>query len=424
MAPRDALNSGISMIHQEINPLLDMTVSANIFLGREPLNKTGLVNERKLAEDTKKLFESLDINDISPNMLMRELSVAQMQQVEIAKAVSYNADLILMDEPTSPLSETETENLFDCINRLKEKGISIIYISHRVDEIFRICDEITVLRDGEYIGTDLTSNMTRERLFKMMVGRELKDYFIKTDRAIGDVIFEVKNLGRKGKFRNVSFKLRKGEILGISGLVGAGRTEIVESIFGFHPCDEGEIFKDGRKIKIESIQDAIKNKIALASEERKMYGIFSMLSVKHNISMCSLDQFINNLNLINFSAENQVTAEISKALNVKTPSLNQEVNYLSGGNQQKVVLAKWLLTDPDILILDEPTRGIDVGAKSEIYAIMDEFTKRGKSIIMISSEMPEIIGISDRILVVRRGEISAEFDKSEVSQEKIIEFAS
>jgi inositol transport system ATP-binding protein len=422
----NALKLGISMIHQELNPVMEMKVSENIFLGREPISKfTRLVDDKKLYADTMDLFEKTGIMGISPNTKMKELSIAKIQMVEIAKAISYDSDLIIMDEPTSAISESEVETLFNIIRSFKEKGIATIYISHKVDEIFKISDEITVFRDGEYIGTENTSDMTHEKLFSMMVNRDLKDYFVKTRNEIGDdVVLEVKNLTRTGKFKDVSFKLYRGEILGIAGLMGSGRTEIVEAIFGIHPYNSGEIFKDGKKLDITCVRDAIQNKISLATEDRKLYGLFLNLSVKHNISICCLNRFSNKLALVKTKPETDCVKEMATNLRVKTPSINQIVNNLSGGNQQKVVLCKWLLTQPDILILDEPTRGIDVGAKAEIYNIMDTLAKQGKSIIMISSEMPEILGVSDRIIVVRGGQITAEFDKNEATQEKIIKYAS
>lgn len=421
----DALKMGISMIHQELYPIMEMTVSANIFLGREPVNKlTGMVNKKKILSDTIELFKKINIVGISPKAKMKDLNIANMQMVEIAKAVSYNADLIIMDEPTSAISEKEVDTLFNIIRELRKKKISIIYISHKLDEIFRISDEVTVLRDGKYIGTEETSKMNNDKLFTMMVNRDLDDYFIKTSNKKEKIVFEVKNLTSAGKFKDISFKVYQGEILGIAGLMGAGRTEIVESIFGMAKYDSGEIYKDGKKIVIKKVKDAIRNKISLATEDRKLYGLFLGLSVKHNITISSLNKFSGKSTFVNSKAETKEVKQIIKRLTVKTPSINQILNNLSGGNQQKVVLCKWLLTDPDILILDEPTRGIDVGAKAEIYSIMESLTKMGKSIIMISSEMPEILGVSDRILVIKSGQISVELDKKEATQKKIIENAS
>lgn len=419
-----ALKLGISMIHQELTPILDMKVCENIFLGREPVKKIiHLVDDKKLIADTTALFDELGIQGISPVSKMRDLSIAQIQMVEIAKAFSYESDLIIMDEPTSAISEAEVQTLFTMIRSLKQRGISIIYISHKVDEIFAVSDEITVFRDGEYVGTELTENMTRDKLFSMMVNRDLTNYFVKSEHEIGEIIFETRHLTVDGLIEDINLTLHKGEILGLAGLMGAGRTEIVETIFGLHKISSGEIYKDGRKIDIKNTTDAINHKISLATEDRKLFGLFLDLSVKQNTTICRLGKLCNKLTFVKNKKEEQITEQMVQKLNIKTPSINQLVHNLSGGNQQKVVLAKWLLTEPDILILYEPTRGIDVGAKSEIYAIMDELTRQGKSIIMISSEMPEVLGMSDRILVIQGGRITAEFSRGEATQEKIIQYA-
>lgn len=419
-----ALKLGISMIHQELTPILDMKVCENIFLGREPIKKvTRLVDDKKLLANTNDLFNELGIKGISPACKMRDLSIAQIQMVEIAKAISYQSDLIIMDEPTSAISETEVQTLFEMIRLLKQRGISIIYISHKVDEIFAITDEITVFRDGEYVGTETTENMSKDKLFSMMVNRDLTNYFVKSKHEIGEVVFETKHLTVDGLITDINIKLHRGEILGLAGLMGAGRTEIVETIFGLHKITSGEIYKNGKKIEIKCVADAIKNKISLATEDRKLYGLFLDLSVKQNTTICNLDQLCSKISFVKRKEEEKVTNQMVDMLNIKMPSIHQYVHNLSGGNQQKVVLAKWLLTQPDILILDEPTRGIDVGAKSEIYSIMDDLTKQGKSIIMISSEMPEVLGMSDRILVVQGGQIRAEFSREEATQEKIIQYA-
>ncbi|MDR2184647.1 MAG: sugar ABC transporter ATP-binding protein [Treponema sp.] len=420
-----ALGMGITMIHQELMPVLDMKVYENIYLGREPTGKIfHLVDDRTMIRNCKQLFGELDIEDIPPTAKMRDLPIAWMQMVEIAKAYSYNSDLIIMDEPTSTISEKEVEKLFRMIRKLRSRNIGIIYISHRIDEIFEICDEITVFRDGKFIDTDLVKNMNRNRLYSLMVARDLSRYFAKTEHKLGDVIFEVKNLCLENKFHDVSFSLRRGEILGLCGLIGAGRTEIVETIFGIRKATSGKILYKGKELQIKSVRDAMANGIALATEDRKYYGLFLELDIKQNITICYLDH-ISKHPFLKPKKEIELSSTISKTLNVKTPSMTQLVRNLSGGNQQKVVLAKWLLSDPDILILDEPTRGIDVGAKSEIYSIMDNLTKQGKSIVMISSEMPEVIGMSDRILVVRKGQISAELDNQgqSVTQEDIIRYA-
>lgn len=420
----EAIKLGISMIHQELNPVLELSVSENIFLGREPLNRiTGFVSEKELFSKTQELFETLDIKGISPKSKMKSLSIAQIQMIEIAKAVSYNSDLIIMDEPTSALTEAEVTTLFNIIVSLKAKGIAIIYISHKLDEIFKISDEITVMRDGQYIDTVKTENVTREKLISMMVGRELKDFYRKQATEKGEVALEVRNLTKEGLFKDISFKVHKGEILGIAGLVGAGRTEIVETIFGMRGSYSGEIYKDGKRIFIRNERDAIKNKIALATEDRKALGLVLCLPVRHNISMAWL-KMLSKFSLVQTKKEKNICEELVKTLRIKLTNIDCSTNTLSGGNQQKVVLAKWLLTSPDVLILDEPTRGIDVGAKAEIYGIMVDLAKQGKAIIMISSEMPELIGMSDRIIVVHDGAITGELSREEATQEAIMGLAS
>lgn len=420
--PKDALSRGISMIHQELTPVPYMTVAENIFLGREPvIGKTGWVNNKKMVNDAKTLFESLNIN-IDPNTKMKELSIANMQMIEIATAISYNADLIIMDEPTSAITDKEVDHLFEIIRSLQKKGVSIIYISHKMDEIFKICDEITVFRDGQYIGTREAKELDQDSLIHMMVGREIKQVFHKEKAHIGEVALAVKNLTRKGKFRNVSFDVRKGEILGIAGLMGSGRTEIIESVFGIEPPDAGEIFVNGQKVQIQKPQDAIKYKIGLLTEDRKLTGAFLPLSVKENMIISNLDPFLG-MGLVNGKKVENICNEQVNRLNIKTPHIDQLIMNLSGGNQQKVLLARWLLNDPDVLILDEPTRGVDVGAKSEIHKLMSKLAQEGKAIIMISSEMPEILGMSDRVIIMHEGNMKGELNRSEASQEKILEVA-
>ena len=418
-----ALSHGLTMIHQELSPVLDMTVEDNVFLGREPSSKiAGLVNSKEIHKKTIELFNTLEFKGISPKSIMKDLSVAQMQLVEIAKAVSYNAELIIMDEPTSALSEAEVEALYKIIYKLKKQGIAIIYISHKLEEIFKIADEVTVFRDGRYIGSDLVENLSRETLIQMMVGRELKDFYNKEKAKIGETVFEVKNLSKEGVFKNISFKLHKSEILGVAGLMGSGRSEIVETIFGMHGVYEGDIYKDGKKIKIKRPMDAIKNKIALVPEDRKGLGLFLILTIKYNITISYLKHF-SKLLFIKEKKEKAKSEEIAKLLRIKAASIDSITNTLSGGNQQKVVLAKWLMTLPDIIFFDEPTRGIDVGAKAEIYNIMIDLAKQGKSMIMISSEMPELLAMSDRIIVVHNGKITGELSREEATQEKILDLA-
>ncbi len=420
--PKEAVNRGISMIHQELSPVPYMTVAENIFLGREySFGKTGWVNDKKMVEEARKLFETLNM-DIDPTAKMKDLSIANMQMVEIATAVSYNADLIIMDEPTSAITEKEVEQLFGIIRSLQAKGVSIIYISHKMDEIFKICDELTVFRDGQYIGTKGAHELDQDTLIQMMVGREIKQVFHKEEADIREVALSVQNLSRKGKFHNVSFEVRKGEILGIAGLMGSGRTEVIESIFGIDPPDSGEVYIHGKKVKIKSPKDAIKHKVALLTEDRKLTGAFLPISIRENMIISSIDQFLTfgylNKKLVDKTCKEQV-----KKLNIKTPHIDQLIMNLSGGNQQKVLLARWLLNDPDILILDEPTRGVDVGAKSEIHKLMSKLAQEGKAIIMISSELPEVLGMSDRVVVMHEGQKKGELNREEADQEKILEVA-
>lgn len=421
-SPYNAIQIGISMIHQELSPVPEMTIAENIFLGREVTNKFGLVDDNELNRRTEKLLEQLEIK-LNPSAKMKELSIANTQMVEIAKAISYNSKLIIMDEPTSALTEKEVENLFKIMRSLKEKGVSIIFITHRMDEIFEIVDETTVLRDGEFIGRRSINEVTEEELIEMMVGRELKEMFPKEKVDIGEVLLEVRNFSKNGVFKDISFKVRRGEILGLAGLMGAGRTEVVESIFGITQPDEGEIYINGKKVEIKSPADAIRNRMGLLTEDRKGSGIFLPLTVRDNIIMASIDKFIDNYLLINGQKVEKECKNLINQLKIKTPSINQIAKFLSGGNQQKVLIARWLLTVPEIFILDEPTRGIDVGSKSEIHKLVVEIARQGKAIIMISSELPEILGMSDRIIVMHEGKITGELSREEASQELIMKYA-
>ncbi|MFW5642622.1 MAG: sugar ABC transporter ATP-binding protein [Alkalispirochaeta sp.] len=420
---QSSLAHGISMIHQELTPIPYMTVAENIWLGREPTRgKTGWVDAKKLIQQTRELFDDLDIN-IDPSKKMKDLSIASMQMVEIANAISYNSKLIIMDEPTSAITEKEVAHLFRMITNLREKGVSIIYITHKMDEVFQISDEVTVLRDGRYVGTKAATEITKHELISMMVGRELTNFFPKEDAEITDVKLEVRNISLEGKFRNVSFKVRKGEIFGIAGLMGSGRTEIIESIFGVYPPESGEILVDGKPVAIRQPLDAIKAGMGLLTEDRKQSGLFLPLSVQDNMVYSNIDKYVKKSGL-NFRLMSQECEQQRKALNIKTPSLQQIVLNLSGGNQQKVLIARWLLTEPDILILDEPTRGIDVGAKSEIHKLMTKLAQTGKAIIMVSSEMPEVLGMSDRIMVMHEGEKAGELTREQATQERVLQLAS
>jgi ABC-type sugar transport system ATPase subunit len=419
----EGLEAGISMVHQELSPILDMNVAENIFLGRENVRGPFRIFDRKkMHERTKKLFCDLEIN-IETKRKMRDLSVAEIQLVEIAKVVSLNSDIVIMDEPTSAISEREVDKLFSILRKLRNEGVAIIYISHKMDEIFQISDKITILRDGEHISTTDASELDPESLITQMVGRELKEKYPKEKVELGDVIFEAKNFSDKHHFRNISFKVRSGEILGISGLMGAGRTELVESIFGLRKAETGKIWIEGKEITIHSPRDAIRNGIALVPEDRKVIGLNLIASVLENISLPSLSNYCRG-GFILKNKERQAVDEYITKLNISTPGRYQKVKNLSGGNQQKVVIAKWLLMNAKVVIMDEPTRGIDVGAKVEICRIINSLVKAGKAVIMISSEMPEVIGMSDRIIVLHEGELEGEIYKNEFSQKKIIALAS
>jgi inositol transport system ATP-binding protein len=416
----DALSKGISMIHQELSPIPEMTVAENIYLGREPTTWYGRVDMRKMNRMAAELLDRLRIK-IKPTARMRELSIANTQLAEIAKAVSYNSDLIIMDEPTSAITEAEVEGLFNIIRSLKANGCAIIYISHKMDEIFKIADEITVFRDGEYISTDATTDLTDGMLIEKMVGRTLTDMFHKEKTDRGSVLLDVQNLSGKG-FRNVSFQVRRGEILGVAGLMGAGRTELVEGVFGVTPTYGGTIVIKGQEVTIKSPADAIRAGMALLTEDRKLTGLYLNASVRENMFIANINRYLLGP-FIHFPKIEQDCEKMRNLMRIKTPSLITLIKYLSGGNQQKVLISRWLLTEPDILILDEPTRGIDVGAKSEIYRLMTESVRAGKAIIMISSELPEVLGMSDRIIVMHEGDKVGELSRTEATQEKILQMA-
>jgi len=382
----------------------------------------GWVDHKKLYEQTRELLENLDI-DIDPTTKMVDLSIANMQMIEIATAISYNSKLVIMDEPTSAITEKEVAHLFRMINNLRNKNVSIIYITHKMDEVFEISDDVTVLRDGQFVGTERASDIDKNKLIAMMVGRELTNFFPKEDAEITDVKLEVRNISLEGKFNDVSFEVRKGEILGIAGLMGSGRTEVIESIFGVYPPDSGEILIDGKPAGIKQPMDAIKHGMGLLTEDRKMSGLFLPLSVRDNMVTSNIKQYVTRTGL-NFKKIEEDCETQRQALSVKTPSLNQTIVNLSGGNQQKVLIARWLLTEPDVLFLDEPTRGIDVGAKSEIHKLMSKLAQMGKAVVMVSSEMPEILGMSDRIIVMHEGDKAGELSRAEATQEKVLILAS
>lgn len=410
---------GISMIHQELMSIPDMSVADNIYVARYEDSNIGIVNKKKTEKRTQELLDDLGIVGISPRDYLRNLSAAQRQMIEIVKAVSHDSKLIIMDEPTSSLSDAEIKILFEIIRTLRNRGISIIYISHKLDEIFEITDEYTVFRDGQYISTGKTKEITEDQMIALMVGRSLDNLYNKTKIEIGEEVLRVEGLSSGKAFHDVSFKLHKGEILGISGLVGAGRTELVETIMGLRRATAGKIYKDGKEIRIKSVRDGVRNRIALATEDRKKYGLVLGLSISFNISIASIRNFCK-IGLVDAKKERLETQKYAEKMLVKMSSIKQNVGSLSGGNQQKVVLAKWLLTDADIIILDEPTRGIDVGAKAEIYRLMEELASQGKAIIMVSSEMLEVLGMSDRILVMREGVIRGIYDREGVDPAQIV----
>ncbi|MBV8378799.1 MAG: sugar ABC transporter ATP-binding protein [Verrucomicrobia bacterium] len=415
-----ALAKGISMIHQELNPVPEMTVAENIYLGREPMTPYALVDMRKMNRMASELLERLHIK-IRPTARMRDLSIANMQLAEIAKAVSYNSDLIIMDEPTSAITEAEVAVLFDIIKSLTAQGCAVIYITHKMDEVFKITDEVTVFRDGQYVASEATAKLTRDMLIEQMVGRTLTAMFHKETAEMGSVFLDVVNLSGKG-FRNVSFQVRRGEILGLAGLMGAGRTELMDGVFGVTPSNGGSIRINGKPVRIRSPADAIRNGMALLTEDRKLTGLYLNATVRENIFIANINRYLVGP-FLRFSQIEKDCEKMRGLMRVKTPSLMQIIKNLSGGNQQKVLIARWLLTEPDLLILDEPTRGIDVGAKSEIYRLMTEFVRSGKAIIMISSELPEVLGMSDRIMVMHEGDKVGELSRAEATQEKILQMA-
>ena len=420
---KEALENGVSMVHQELNQVLQRNVLDNIWLGRYPM-KGFFVDEKKMYNDTINIFKDLDIK-VDPKKKVADLPIAERQMIEIAKAVSYKSKVIVMDEPTSSLTEKEVDHLFKIIKKLKESGVGIVYISHKMEEIKMISDEITILRDGKWISTNDVSKISTEQIISMMVGRDLTERFPKKDNTAKEMMLEVKNLTalNQPSIQDVSFELYKGEILGIAGLVGSKRTEIVETIFGMRPKEHGEIILNGKTVKNKSPEDAIKNGFALVTEERRSTGIFSMLDVAFNSVISNLDRYKNKFRLLKNKDIEKDTKWIVDSMRVKTPSYSTKIGSLSGGNQQKVIIGRWLLTEPEVLMLDEPTRGIDVLAKYEIYQLMIDLAKKDKGIIMISSEMPELLGVTDRILVMSNGRVAGIVKTSETNQEEIMELS-
>ncbi|MDQ0456466.1 sugar ABC transporter ATP-binding protein [Rhizobium paknamense] len=422
-SPLDALENGIAMIHQELNLMSYMTIAENIWIRREPLTRFGFVDHAEMYRRTSALFDRLNIS-LDPDMTVGELSVANRQMVEIAKAVSYESDVLIMDEPTSALTEREVEHLFRIIRDLRAQGIGIVYITHKMNELFEIADEFSVFRDGKYIGTHASSDVTRDDIIRMMVGREITQMFPKEEVPIGDVVLSVKNLTLDGVFRDVSFDLRAGEILGLAGLVGSGRSNVAETLFGVTPATSGSIEIDGKPVVIDTPGKAIRNRMAFLTEDRKDTGCLLILDILENMQIAVLhDKYVKS----GFVQEAQVAAdceEMARKLRVKTPNLSERIENLSGGNQQKVLIGRWMLTNPRILILDEPTRGIDVGAKAEIHRLVCEMARNGVAVLMISSEMPEVLGMSDRVMVMHEGRVTGFLDRAEATQIKVMDLAS
>lgn len=415
--PKMSQLAGISIIHQELNIIPNLTIAENIFLGREFTNKFGGIDWKKMTTESEKLLKRLKIKH-SPTTPVEQLSLGELQMIEIAKALSFDAKVIIMDEPTDALTDTETDALFNVIKELKQQNCGIVFISHRMQDIFTICDDVTVLRDGELIAERSLKEINEEQLIELMVGRKLSEQYPHIESPIGDTVLEVKNISGCG-VHNASFKLHRGEILGISGLMGAGRTELMKLIYGALPKTAGEVFLKQKQLSIHSPQDGLNNGIVYISEDRKGDGLVLGMSIKENMTLTALKQLTKHYS-INHKAEKMTVNDFILLFNIKTPSMDQTIGLLSGGNQQKVAIAKGLMTRPDVLILDEPTRGIDVGAKKEIYQLINKFKEEGMSIIIVSSDMQEIIGMSDRVLVMNNGEIRAEYLRNEVTQEKLL----
>ena len=413
---------GISIIYQELSVLDNMNIAENIFLGREKRMGKLFVDKKAMHAQARALLDEVGL-DMDTHVMAGELSTAQKQMVEVAKALSFNSKIIIMDEPTSSLTETETDILFSIIRKLRDKGVAIVFISHKLAEIFAITDEVAILRDGVSAGRMVTEGCTENDIIKAMVGRDVDDLYAKQAAPIGDVVLEVKNLSTKGFLKDINFKLHAGEILGFAGLVGAGRSEVMRAVFGIDPKETGEIYIKGQKVEIKTPADALAHGMGFVPEDRKLQGLVLGMSVGKNTTLAALKAVANKAGFLNHKLEKEMADKFVKALEVKTPSNDQLVKNLSGGNQQKVVIAKWLANNPDILILDEPTRGIDVGAKKEIHQLMSDLANQGVAIIMISSELPEVLGMSDRVVVMHEGHIKGELDRSEADQVSIMKMA-
>jgi ribose transport system ATP-binding protein len=422
-SPRKAQDLGISIIYQELNLMPHLTVAENVYIGREAKKNKLFIDKKKLNQKTKDFLNMLNIN-LDPQARVKDLTVAKQQMVEIIKALSYQAEVLIMDEPTASLTDSEIEDLFRIVKKLRSEGVGIIYISHRLEELKEISDRITVMRNGNYIDTVATADVEIDTIINMMVGREVyATSNNKSSKNKNEIILEVKNLTRKGVFKNINFNLKKGEILGMSGLVGAGRTEVARAIFGADKIDAGEIYVHGKKVNIDSPSKSVEVGIGYLSEDRKRYGLALGRDVATNIVLANLKEYMNKFGFIKENKIKKVAQKKVKQLAIKTPDLKQDVKNLSGGNQQKVVIGKWLDRDSEILIFDEPTRGIDVGAKNEIYKLLNSLVEEGKSVIMISSELPEILRMSHRILVMCEGEVTGQLNIEEASKEKIMKFA-
>ncbi len=422
--PRAAQHLGISMIHQELNLMPHLTLAQNVFIGREPRHGIRLMlDENRINAQTQALFDSMHLR-LDPRTKVTDLTVARQQMVEIAKALSFNSQVLIMDEPTAALTEAEIEELFRMIREMRDKGVGVVYISHRLEELKQITDRITVMRDGRYVDTIDAQTATIDQIISMMVGRTIYESAPEVpEQPSEDVALEVKNLNRGSVIKDVSFALKKGEILGFAGLMGAGRTEVARAVFGADPVDSGDVYVRGKKVHIKHPRDAVRHGIGYLSEDRKRYGLALGMDVESNIVLASFQKFLGFLGVVNSGKMRQTGQQYVQALSIKTPSLQQRVKNLSGGNQQKVVIGKWLTADTDILIFDEPTRGIDVGAKSEIYRLLNDLAQQGKAIIMISSELPEILRMSHRIVVMCEGRITGELSAAEATQERIMTFA-
>jgi len=418
---RSSQEAGIAIIHQELNLVQDLSIGENIFLGREPVSSTGRILWSKLYDNAQLWLDKLGLNENSQE-LVKNISVGKQQLVEIAKAISIDAKVIIMDEPTGALTPTETKKLFSVINDLKNDGKSIVYISHRLQEIFQICDDVTVLRDGELIGERTIDKINEDEIIEMMVGRKLNEQYPRIETNIGNVILKVENLTNQ-YVKEVSFTLKKGETLGVAGLMGSERTELMRTIYGIYPYSKGDIYLNSTKIKVSSPMDSLNFGIAYVSEDRKSNGIISEMNVRENITLSSLTNFQGFLGFVNKSKEDISSKRYIEEMSIKATGTNQLLKFLSGGNQQKVSIAKSLMTNPKILILDEPTRGVDVGAKKEIYDLINKFKNEGMSIIMVSSDIPEVLGICDRIMVMHEGKVSGFLDRNEATQESIMALA-